>query len=338
MTMRRHSIVVLAVVLAGAVLSTAVASARTSAVPRNTSPPTITGTTSEGNTLTASNGSWANSPTSFAYQWRRCDSSGSGCTDVSGAMKKTYTLVSDDADHTLRVVVTASNADGQATATSDNTQLISSKNAPVNTVKPTISGTEKAGEQLTATTGTWTGGVSSYSYQWQRCDSSGGNCVDVSGATGNTYGVRSADANNTVRVVVTAKNASGSTAASSSTTGVIASAGSTVIVNPPSPSAKRPTLAFLSLKTVGIHAYARFRACTSSGGKLTVIEHDVRFGVLSYGRRFTVRPPGCATYLRSWVPTARFRTPGMLKVTLRAIDRNGLSSRLVNRTVHIPSL
>jgi hypothetical protein len=340
MTMKKHLFVLFAVVLAGAVLFTAVASARTSAVPRNTAAPTITGTLSEGNTLTAGTGSWANAPTAFAYQWRRCDSNGNGCTDIAGATKKTYTLTSDDADHTARVVVTASNADGQATATSDNTQLISSKNGPVNTVKPTVSGTEKAGEQLTATTGTWTGGVSSYSYQWQRCDSSGNNCVDVAGATGNTYGVRSADAGNTIRVVVTAKNASGTTAASSNTTGLIASAGGTVTVNQttPSPSLTRPTLSFLSLKTVGIRAYARFRACTNAGGNLTVVEHDVRFGVLSYGRRFTVRPPHCGTYSRSWIPAVRFRTQGMLRVTLRAVDRHGLSSRLVSRSVHIPSL
>jgi hypothetical protein len=197
--MHRHLLAVLSVVLAGALLGVTAASARTAAVPRNTAPPTISGTVSEGNTLTANNGSWANSPTSFAYQWRRCDSAGSGCTDIAGATKKTYTLTSDDSDHTVRVVVTASNADGQATATSDNTQLISSKNAPVNTVKPTVSGTEKVGEQLTATNGSWTGGVTSYAYQWQRCDSSGGNCVDVAGATGNTYGVRSADAGNNAR-------------------------------------------------------------------------------------------------------------------------------------------
>ena len=335
-----HKLIALVgVVLAGAVFGVTAASARTAAVPRNTAPPTISGTASEGNTLTASNGSWANSPTSFAYQWRQCDSSGSGCNDISGATKKTYTLGSSDADHTIRVVVTASNSDGQASSTSDQTQLISSKNAPVNTVKPAISGTDKAGEQLTATNGTWTGGATSFSYQWQRCDTAGNNCVDVSGANGNTYGVRSADAGNTVRVVVTAKNSSGSTAASSNNTGVIASAGSTVIVNQSSPSLHKPTITFRSLKTIGIRAYARFTVCSRTGKSLTVVEHDVRAGVLSYGRRFSVKPVTCGTFSRNWVPAHRFRSPGgMLKVTLRAIDKNGLSSRLVSRSVHIPSL
>jgi hypothetical protein len=342
-----------AAVLAVAVLVTAVASARTATVPQNTSAPMISGTAGEGNTLTASNGSWSGSPTAFAYQWRQCDAGGSGCSDIVGATKKTYTLTSSDVDHTLRVVVTASNADGQASATSDQTQLISSKNAPVSTVKPAISGTDKIGEELSATTGTWTGGATSFSYQWQRCSPAGVACVDVVGATGNTYGVRSADAGNTVRVEVTAKNASGSTTAASDATGVIQPAGSTAVVTTtttktttttvtqPSVTPPRriaPGLSFLSLKRLGIRAYARFKVCDHSGHPLSVIEHDLKFGVRSFTRRFTVNPPGCGTFARSWIPAARFRSHGKYTVTLKAVDRFGLTSSLVSRSLFTPAI
>src|SRR5258707_9984739 len=138
----------LIVVLLGVALSTGAAAARTAAAPRNTSAPTVSGTASEGNTLTARNGNWANAPTSFAYQWQRCAADGSGCTDIASATKQTYTLVSDDVDHAVRVQVTASNADGQATADSVVTALVSSHSAPVNTAKPTISGTARVGNQL----------------------------------------------------------------------------------------------------------------------------------------------------------------------------------------------
>src|SRR6266571_4142753 len=152
------------VVLLGAALLTGAAVARTAAAPRNTSVPTITGTAREGNTLTAHNGSWANAPTSFAYQWQRCAPDGSGCADITGATKQTYALASADVDHTVRVDVTASNADGQASANSAVTALISARSAPVNTAKPTISGTASVGQELSASTGTWTGGVTSYTY------------------------------------------------------------------------------------------------------------------------------------------------------------------------------
>lgn len=37
------------------------------------------------------------------FQWERCDADGASCVDISGATSSTYTLVSDDVDHTIRV-------------------------------------------------------------------------------------------------------------------------------------------------------------------------------------------------------------------------------------------
>jgi hypothetical protein len=68
-----------------------------------------------GEVLSASTGHWVNSPTSYAYQWRRCSPS---CTGIAGATSSTYTLVAPDAGSTIDAVVTASNSAGSASQTS----------------------------------------------------------------------------------------------------------------------------------------------------------------------------------------------------------------------------
>src|SRR5204862_5586590 len=106
--MSKHLLAV-TVALAGAA---ALASSALGAAPANTAPPSITGTPTVGQTLTASDGTWSNSPTSFAYQWLRCNGGGNNCAEVANGTQKTYTLVGADAGHTMRVRVTATNADG----------------------------------------------------------------------------------------------------------------------------------------------------------------------------------------------------------------------------------
>src|SRR5437868_13008027 len=91
------------------------------APPANTVPPSISGTPTVGQTLTASDGAWSNSPTSFAYQWLRCNGGGNSCVSVANGTQKTYTLVGADAGLTMRVRVTASNADGSTSAESGQT-------------------------------------------------------------------------------------------------------------------------------------------------------------------------------------------------------------------------
>jgi hypothetical protein len=94
--------------------------------------------------------------------------------------------------------------------------------APANTAAPTISGTPRDGETLTANDGTWTGDQPmTFAYQWQRCDANGLNCSNLAGATGRTYAVQTSDVNNRLRVNVTATNATGSSTASSQPTSAV---------------------------------------------------------------------------------------------------------------------
>ena len=87
---------------------------------------------------------------------------------------------------------------------------------------PTISGSAQQGQTLTAAAGTWSGSTPmTYSYQWQRCNSSGGSCTSVAGSAA-SYALGAGDVGSTMRVSVTATNSIGSATASSAPTSVVA--------------------------------------------------------------------------------------------------------------------
>jgi hypothetical protein len=321
-------------VIIGLLAALALAGSATAAAPANTAAPTISGTPKVGSTLTASNGTWSNSPTSFTYQWRRCATDGSSCGDIVGATSKTYTLTSSDLYHTIRVAVTAGNADGKTTATSDATDVISSAAGPSNTVKPSVSGDATVGGELTVSNGSWSTTPTSFLYQWQRCSATGTDCVNVAGATGKTYGVRAADVGSKLRALVTARTSKGQTTVASSTSDVVKSGTTTTTVTTTVAGNQAPHITFLSLRRIGLRVYARFRVCDDHLGKITVVERDQKAGALSYTRRFSVyRTLSCGTFSRHWIPAARFRTKGRYVVTLRAIDKSGAMSRLVSRSL-----
>jgi hypothetical protein len=224
--MKKVVLITLSVIALGAVL----AGAASAAAPANTTPPTISGKQMTGQTLTADPGTWSGNPSNFTYQWQRCNPNGESCGDISSATSRTYRLTDADVGNTVRVQVTGRNADGSTTTNSKSTDVISGNAAPRNTAKPTISGKPVVGETLTADPGTWAEGPT-FTYQWQTCDKTGGNCNDINGATGKTYGVRSSDVDKTIRVRVSGKNAVDSTTVSSDTTAVVTSG--TPTPNPP---------------------------------------------------------------------------------------------------------
>ena len=108
----------------------------TPTAPANTAAPTISGSAQQGQTLTATTGSWGGStPLNYAYQWQRCDSSGGSCAPLA-VTGTTDVLASADVGSTIRVSVTASNTAGTATATSAPTAPVAALPASAPTPAP----------------------------------------------------------------------------------------------------------------------------------------------------------------------------------------------------------
>ncbi len=95
--------------------------------------------------------------------------------------------------------------------------------SPENTSPPTITGVAEQGQTLTEHHGSWTDSPTSYTYQWERCGSTGANCHTIALATAQTYTAVEADIGSTLRVRETAHNAAGAGGADSATVGPVAS-------------------------------------------------------------------------------------------------------------------
>jgi hypothetical protein len=93
---------------------------------------------------------------------------------------------------------------------------------PANVSPPTISGTAVAGEELTASVGSWTGTPPiTFTFAWLRCDAGGASCAPIAGATAQTYVLGAGDIGSTVRVEVTGTNAEGFASAQSAPTALV---------------------------------------------------------------------------------------------------------------------
>lgn len=219
----------LAVAVASAALialggAAGIGASTSASAPQNTSKPTVSGTPTAGQTVTASPGSWSGTtPISYGYQWGRCRGGG-GCGAIRGANGASYTITSTDIGRTLRVRVTAQNSAGKSSADSDPTAtVVANPDAPVNTARPTITGSAQAGSVLTGHEGSWSGKAPlALSYLWRRCDRNGGGCSTIGGQTGATYTLVRADIGRRIRFEETAKNAAGAASAVSDPTARIA--------------------------------------------------------------------------------------------------------------------
>jgi sugar lactone lactonase YvrE len=276
----------------GSASSVSPATAVVGVPPENVSEPSISGEAQDGKTLSASTGVWEGSPPlTYAYQWQRCLEGGfegaeapfglfdPSCVDIEGATGSSYTLQDADVESVVRVIVSASDVNGETSAASQPTATVVSPAPPENTAPPTVSGTAEEGQILDASTGEWHSvGRVSYAYQWQRCDAAGEACASIEGATGATYVPEAADLHGTLRVTVTASNGAGSAGATSRPSGAVAQA-------PPPENTAVPAIAGMTVDGRTLTAstgawggaqpmsYAyQWESCNPAGGECAPVE------------------------------------------------------------------
>lgn len=196
-----------------------------SAPPYTISTPTVTGTPAVGQTLTCSPGQYAGAPTQVDVGWNRDNSY------IPGEGNRTYVVRSGDAGKKISCFERPRNDAGYGDyATSANVTIQSgppANAAPVNTIRPTVSGTPQPGQSLVCGNGQWTGTPApTYAQQWLR------NGTAIDGATTSSYQVTDADLGAQLVCRVTASNSQGSATAQSAPV--------TVTATPPAPSCSGP--------------------------------------------------------------------------------------------------
>ncbi|GAA0998928.1 hypothetical protein GCM10009563_23740 [Subtercola frigoramans] len=164
--------------------------------------PTISGTPTVGQTVTAVPGSWGPAPVTLSYQWLR------GGTVITGATATTYKLTAMDADKNVSVQVTG--AKPGYTTTSKVSASLAVKRQLTATPTPTITGTARVGSTLTAIPGAWAPAPVTLSYQWLRAG------APIAGATTSSYTLTTADAGKSITLSVSGSKVGYTTALATS--------------------------------------------------------------------------------------------------------------------------
>ncbi len=143
-------------------LAVAGSGAPVGAAPRALKLPSVQGGTQVGETLTGSVGSWAGSPSSFSYQWRRCSTDGTACSTIPAAGGSSYTITPGDIDFTLSLTVTALGKGGAGSATSPLTPVVTAAPVPAPDTATSVARAGQAGAIVTragVATATWQPGA-----------------------------------------------------------------------------------------------------------------------------------------------------------------------------------
>ena len=163
--------------------------------PAISSSPTISGTVRAGLTLSTTNGTWSNTPTSYSYQWKSASASSGSYSDIANANSSTYELAAGDVGRYLKVSVVASNSSGASSSS------LSSATAVVATY---LAGLTPVLSTATATDDGFTFSITNHSASYTFAATTTSGSVSISGANGVVTGL---PANGSATVTVTSSRA-----------------------------------------------------------------------------------------------------------------------------------
>jgi hypothetical protein len=166
--------------------------------------PSLSGTARVGSVLTCKPGTWVGDKTGYrlSFAWLR------NLRPISGVTASRYTVRATDGGALIACRVFATNAGGTVSATTNALRVPLA--AASRAVKaPTISGTPKVGQVLTAHVGTWTPKPTGYRYQWTRSG------VAIRLATRSTFRLTALDRGKHISVIVYAVRTGAATGHSS---------------------------------------------------------------------------------------------------------------------------
>ena len=161
----------------------------------------------------------------------------------------------------------------------------SSISTPTNSAVPSVSGIARTGETLDASTGSWTGSPSSYTYQWKRANTADGTYSNISSETSNRYILTDDDIGSYIKVSVVAVNGAGvSSAALSAATSIVVDLADPVVPTATAPIATANGFTFTILNYSNLYTYS----LTSSKGTVSRSVDDVTVTGLAAGESATV--------------------------------------------------
>jgi hypothetical protein len=191
-----------------------IGSAAAAVGPLPTKRPIVRGDATQGGRLVASHGSWSGTGAlRYAYEWYRCDTMGRHCRLLRGVDGRSHRPGANDVGRTLSVAVRATDRTGSTRAFASLVGPIAGAGPQLDSLaQPVVAGSAVQGGTVRVGSGRWRPKPSTVVYQWARCNAELRACAAITGETGATHAIGTADLGHVLVAIVQARSGASSRA------------------------------------------------------------------------------------------------------------------------------